>query len=91
MPVRTHTCLTVVCDVCKAPLQDDQDCTMHLADLAEARSVARALQWSSLSGGEFVCNLGDDDHQAFLDALMPPEPAVHFPGQLGFDGGEKPA
>lgn len=91
MPITTHTCLTVTCDVCKLPLQGDDDSTLHLSDADEAWTVARALQWSVLSSGEFVCNLDDDDHQKFLDALMPPEPVVQVRGQLGLDGSEEPA
>lgn len=91
MPIKTFTCLTVTCDVCKLPLQGDDDSTLHFPDPAEAAAVARALQWFVLSGGEFVCNLGDDAHQRFLDALMPPEPVVQAIGQLGLDGSEEPA
>ena len=86
MPITTHTCLIVTCDVCKIPLQGDDDSTLHFPDVDEARSVARALQWSVLSGDEFVCNLDDGDHQKFLDALLPPEPVVQTAGQLGLDG-----
>lgn len=88
MPTSTHTCLIVSCDVCRLQLQSDDESTLHFADLAEARTVARGYQWAALSGGEFVCNLGDDAHQAFLDQLMPPEPVTQIPGQLGFDGSE---
>jgi len=90
VPIESHTCLTVACDVCKLPLQGDDDSTLHLPDVEEARSVARALQWSVLSGDEFVCTAGDDAHQEFLDRLMPPEPAMPVPGQLGFEDAVQP-
>lgn len=88
MPTSTHTCLIVTCDVCKLQLQSDEESTLHFTDIAEAQTVARAFQWAALSGGEFVCNLGDDDHQQFLDALMPPEPVAQIRGQFGLDGTE---
>lgn len=90
MPIKSRTCLTVACDVCDLPLQDDDDATLHLPDVEEARSLARVLQWSVLSGDEFVCTVGDDAHQAFLDRLMPPEPTMPVTGQLGFDDAVQP-
>jgi hypothetical protein len=90
MPIRTHTCITVACDVCKQPLEAFEDeGTIHFADLAEARSLARHYRWNALSGGEFVCPERDPEHQAFLDQLLPPEPVTQAPGQLALDGTEE--
>lgn len=88
MPAKTHTCLTVACDVCEQPLTafEDEGTIIHFADLSEARRLARHYRWNVLSGGEFVCPERDPEHQAFLDALMPPEPVMQAPGQLDLDG-----
>ena len=86
MPIKPHACLSVHCDVCGEPLQDFEDSTMHFATADEARIMARHYRWNALSGGEFLCPERDQDHQAFLDALLPPEPVTQILGQLGFDG-----
>lgn len=89
MPTKTHTCITVHCDVCEQPLEDFEDITVHCADVGQARSIARHYRWSALSGGQFVCTERDDEHQQFLDALLPPEPVTQVPGQIAFDGTEE--
>lgn len=89
MPIKPHKCVSVQCDVCDQPLEDFEDSTMHFADSAEARKMARHYRWNALSGGEFVCPERDDEHQQFLDALLPPEPVTQMPGQLGLDGSEE--
>ena len=84
--IREHTCITVACDVCGQPLTDFEDeGTVHFASPAEARQLARNYRWNVLSGGEFVCPERDPEHQGFLDRLMPPEPVMPLPGQVGFD------
>ena len=87
--IREHACITVACDVCEQPLTAFEDeGTIHFANAAEARTLARHYRWNALSGGEFVCPERDPEHQAFLDALMPPEPVIQAPGQLALDGTE---
>lgn len=89
MPITTHTCITVACDVCEQPLEAFEDeGIIHFANLTEARSLARHYRWTALSSGEFLCPERDPEHQAFLDALMPPEPTTQVVGQLGLDGSE---
>lgn len=89
MPIKTLTCVTVSCDVCEQPLEDFEDITVHCADAGEARVIARSYRWNALSGGEFVCPERDDEHQAFLDQLLPPEPVIQISGQLAIDGSEE--
>jgi len=85
--IRKHTCITIACDVCEQPLEAFEDeGIIHFANLAEAQSQARHYRWNVLSGGEFICPEQDPEHQAFLDALMPPEPVTQAPGQLDLDG-----
>ncbi|WP_030169058.1 hypothetical protein [Streptomyces sp. NRRL S-813] len=88
MPVKTHTCLTVACDVCGEKYTPD-DYTPHFRDLAEARDCTRGEGWTVTADGKIYCAAEDIAHQAFLDALMPPEPVMQVPGQLGFDGSEE--
>lgn len=84
MPVRTHACLTVICDVCGEKYQPD-GYTVHFANLTEARDLTRAEGWTITADRKAVCGTEDGDHQAALDALMPPEPVMQAPGQLAFD------
>lgn len=87
MPINTHTCLTVICDVCKTPYEPD-DYAVHFRDLAEARDCTRGEGWTVTADRKAICGTEDEDHQAALDALMPPEPVTQVPGQLGLDGSE---
>lgn len=90
MPIKTHACVTVQCDVCEQPLESFEDeGTIHFADVTEARKLARHYRWNALSGGEFVCPERDAEHQAFIDQLLPPEPVIQIPGQLALDGSEE--
>jgi hypothetical protein len=86
MPIKTHTCFSVDCDVCDAPLEDFEDSTMHFVNEQQARESARHYRWTVLSDGRFVCNFDDADHQAAMDELLPPEPVSQVPGQIAIDG-----
>jgi hypothetical protein len=88
MPVKTHTCLTIACDVCREEYRPD-DYAVHFADLAEARSLTRVEGWTITADLKAICGTEDEDHQAALDALMPPEPVTQIAGQLGLDGSEE--
>jgi hypothetical protein len=89
MPIKTRACVTVVCDVCGETLTDpESEATVHFPDADEAQKTAHGYQWLVLSNGEFLCVDRDPEHQAFLDALMPPEPVFVPTGQLDLDGGE---
>ncbi|MFF7308118.1 hypothetical protein [Streptomyces sp. NPDC008137] len=89
MPIKTHTCITVACDVCKYKFDEDEY-TAHFADLDEARKALSGTGWTITADRKIFCASDDIDHQAALDALMPPEPVTQIPGQLGFDGTEAP-
>ncbi|QES45212.1 hypothetical protein DEJ49_33270 [Streptomyces venezuelae] len=90
MGIKTHTCLTVDCDACGKPMEDEEGNAFHFADLAQARAMVREFQWSALSCREFVCDRDDAAHQHYFDQLMPPEPVTQVHGQLDFDGNEEP-
>lgn len=89
MPIKTHTCLTLACDVCRIDYEPD-DYTVHFRDVAEARDCTLREGWTVTANGKVICGTEDDDHQAAMDALMPPEPVTQIPGQLGFDESEAP-
>lgn len=90
MPVKTHTCLAIACDICGNGYEPD-DYAVHFRDLAEARDCTRREGWTITSDGKVICATGDEPHEAAIDALMPPEPVMQVSGQLGFDGSEEPA
>lgn len=87
MPIKTHTCLTLVCNVCGHTFSPD-DYDVHFPDLAAARSSAADLGWVVTADTIVICHTQDGEHQKCLDALMPPEPVMQVPGQLGLDGTE---
>ena len=85
MTIATHTCITVACDVCNYAYDEDEY-TAHFNDLAEARKTLAGTGWTITADRKVFCASGDMDHQAALDALMPPEPVMQAPGQLDLDG-----
>ena len=89
MTITAHACITVACDVCKYAFDEDEY-TAHFADLTEARKAIEDSGWTVTADGKVFCGADDAEHQAALDALMPPEPVSQVPGQLGFDGTEAP-
>ncbi|OXS35415.1 hypothetical protein [Streptomyces sp. XY006] len=84
MTIAAHTCITVACDVC-GYAYDEDEYTAHFADLDEARKALTGTGWTITADRKVFCASGDTDHQAALDALMPPEPTVQVPGQLAID------
>lgn len=89
MPLTTHTCLTIACDICQAPYLPD-DYTPHFATVAEASESVRGTGWTVTAHGCVLCDEDDAAHRAALAALLPPEPVLQVPGQLGLDGTEEP-
>lgn len=88
MPIQTHTCLTLTCDVCSEKYEPD-DYAVHFRDIPEARDCTRAEGWTVTADRKVICGTEDDEHRAAVDTLMPPEPVTQIPGQLGFDGTEE--
>jgi hypothetical protein len=86
--IREHACITVACNVCKYAYDEDESYTVHFADLDDARKVLTGTGWTITADRKVFCASGDMEHQAALDALMPPEPVMQAPGQLGLDGTE---
>lgn len=92
MPMKPHTCIAVTCDVCWQPLTDPEfEAPVHFDSAPDALKMARHYRWTVVLRDQFVCPERDAAHQAFLDALLPPEPASQVPGQLGLDGTEEPS
>jgi hypothetical protein len=89
VPVKTHTCLTLTCDICGLAYHPD-DYTVHFRNIPEARDCTRREGWAITADRKVICATEDTDHQAALDALMPPEPVMQAPGQLALDEGEQP-
>ncbi|WP_119581505.1 hypothetical protein [Streptomyces europaeiscabiei] len=87
MTITAHACITVACDVCKYVFDEDEY-TAHFTDLAEARKTIEDTGWAITADSKIFCGADDTEHQAALDALMPPEPVTQIPGQLGLDGTE---
>jgi hypothetical protein len=85
--IADHTCITVACDVCNYAYDEDEY-TAHFADLDEARKALTGTGWTITADRKVFCASGDMEHQAALDALMPPEPVTQVPGQLALDGTE---
>ncbi|MFD9248468.1 hypothetical protein [Streptomyces bottropensis] len=87
MTIADHTCITVRCDICKYAYDEDEY-VAHFADIDEARKAVHSQGWTITSDRKVFCASGDMEHQAALEALMPPEPVTQIPGQLGLDGTE---
>lgn len=72
--IRTHSCYSAICDVCKEPVRDpDSEATVHFDTEADARTAARAQGWL-VTPTIVICPWRDQDHQDAIDALMPAEP-----------------
>lgn len=87
MTIKVHQCITVACDVCGYEYDQDEY-TAHFSDFSEARTVLSGNGWTTTADRKVLCMAVDDQHQAFMDALLPPEPVTQVPGQLGLDGSE---
>ncbi|MFV8127499.1 hypothetical protein [Streptomyces syringium] len=85
MSIKTHTCVTITCDVCGEPCAPD-DYAVHFASAAEARRLARFYGWLVTGDGHVICNEADIAHQTAMDGLLPPEPVTQVPGQIAIDG-----
>lgn len=86
--IREHACITIACDVCNYRYDEDEY-TAHFADLDEARKALTGTGWTVTADRKVFCASDDIEHQAALDALMPPEPVMQVIGQLGLDGSEE--
>ncbi|MGW1796918.1 hypothetical protein ACWCQN_13125 [Streptomyces sp. NPDC001984] len=87
MTITQHNCITLACDVCKYVFDEDEY-TVHFADLIEARKSLQSSGWTVTADGKVFCAAEDDEHQVYIDALMPPEPVSQISGQIGIDGTE---
>ena len=75
------------CAVCEYEYDEDESYTVHFDSVKQATDTVRDAGWTALSDGRVLCQNDDPEHQALLDALMPPEPVTQVPGQLELDGG----
>lgn len=87
MSIKTHTCLTITCDVCDYRYDQDEY-TVHFDHLAEARDITLTSGWTITTDRKVICGAQDDEHQKHIDVLLPPEPARQVPGQIAIDGTE---
>ncbi|WP_069769755.1 hypothetical protein [Streptomyces sp. LUP30] len=87
MTIADHTCITVACDIC-GYAYDEDEYTAHFPSLDDARKAIHSQGWTITADRKVICASGDTEHQAALDALMPPEPVMQVPGQLAIDGPE---
>lgn len=71
MPIRTHTCLTLHCDVCPA-VYSPWDFDAHLPDLATAINDSRDFGWTVTADGAVVCHVRDERHRAYFGQLLAP-------------------
>lgn len=85
MTIAEHACITVACDIC-GYAYDEDEYTAHFPNLDDARKALHSQGWTITTDRKVICASGDTDHQAALDALMPPEPVTQVPGQLAIDG-----
>ncbi|WP_405794074.1 hypothetical protein [Streptomyces sp. NBC_01506] len=94
MPLSVRHVYVVMCDVCRAEYTDPEtEVVAWFEDETSAEQITRADGWLILARpwpDRFICPRSDADHQARMDDLMPPEPVIQIPGQLGLDGTEEP-
>ena len=85
MTVSPATAYTVICNACGETMEDEDGGTLF-SDPASATEATPANGWTFL-GDQHLCPTQDEAHHAFIDRLMPPEPAFQAPGQLTIDEG----
>lgn len=83
---RRDTVIAVKCAVCEYEYDEDESYTVHFDSVKQATDAVRDAGWTALSDGRVLCQNDDPEHQALLDALMPPEPVTQTPGQIALDG-----
>lgn len=87
MPLTTHTCITIDCDVCGTSLCDHEtEHTVHF-DIGDAAKAHTAARWLVLGDGRLICTDPDSAHQAEIESAMPPEPLLVPDGQGELDLG----
>lgn len=68
--IKTHSCVTLTCDVCGEEFTYD-GILMHYPDLAEAASNAEGDDWFVTASGYAVCdNAREADHEKALNGLL---------------------
>ncbi|MEU3386317.1 hypothetical protein [Streptomyces albidoflavus] len=95
MGLHSRICYVATCDVCRTDYLDPEtEAVVWFADVTTAEQIVRANGWVTLARDlpdRLICPQDDDAHRACIDALMPPEPVMQIPGQLGLDGTEESA
>lgn len=94
MSLTRQHCYVVTCDVCHTEYTDPEtEGAVWFADETSAETTIRNDRWVVLARDlptRLICPEDDDAHRTHIDALMPPEPVMQIPGQLGLDGTEEP-
>ncbi|MET8627728.1 hypothetical protein ABZW30_28955 [Kitasatospora sp. NPDC004669] len=86
--IRPVICHVAECDVCGTTYGSDSadECVVHSTTRQAAVELVHAdPEWLVTTDGRVICLLADPAHQAALDALMPPAPAVVCDGQIALD------
>jgi hypothetical protein len=79
---RRDTVTAVKCAACEYEYDEDESYTVHFESVELATEAVRDAGWTVLSDGRVICQADDPEHQALIDALMPPEPVAQVPGQI---------
>ena len=76
------SCITVACNACGEQLKDEEDgSVLHFSKVLGAVKYTESGDWVVSVDGYAVCGTTDAEHQAALDAMLPPEPAPVIDGQ----------
>lgn len=84
--IKTHSCLTVACNLCNETFTDDEDGIPHFDTIQEARDYQDAwgdeYQWTISDDGYAICSADDEEHVQARAALSAAELQPQVPGQL---------
>lgn len=63
MAIKTHSCISVACDVCKNEFEGYWGVVRHYDDRDEAIQDARDYEWHVALDGSVVCSTEDTAHR----------------------------
>jgi len=86
MPIRTHTCHSVVCDCCQRVLGPDEEFQQHYDTEASARAAAVDEDWTITPDGTTVCDADDCQAAAVTRTACRRCRRPFAPDDKGFDG-----
>lgn len=86
--IKTHSCLTVACNVCGDPFPGDVEDyeELHFDTIAEARTHqdpwGDEYKWIIQDDGYALCAEDDESHRPVRETLEPTAPQPQAPGQV---------